>query len=94
MQQANDRPEALVFVYSQSSHATQTAMTQWSTGLAKLFSQLPGGAGPRYMFIGDLTAGGEEGTQGYHHPCPTAANFSFIQFSFILPNRPITIGRG
>jgi len=66
VQQANDRPEALVFVYSLSSHTTQAAITQWSTGLAQLFSQLPGGAGPRYMFIGDLTAGEEdaEGTQG------------------------------
>lgn len=59
LQKPDDRPDGLVFVYSLAFRASQATMAQWSQGLAQLFHELTG-AGPRYMFIGDLSAANED----------------------------------
>jgi hypothetical protein len=59
LQKPDDRPDGLVFVYSLALRASQATMAQWSQGLAQLFHELTG-AGPRYMFIGDLSAPNED----------------------------------
>ena len=63
LQKPDDRPDGLVFVYSLALRSSQATMAQWSQGLAQLFHALTG-AGPRYMFIGDLSAANEDAADG------------------------------